>query len=309
MPAGIEADVPIEPPPARSVRKRVGEYLSLVRFSHTVFALPLASLAAVLAWTESPFLWRHLAGFLVCMVAARTAAMAFNRLADSEIDARNERTRDRHLPAGRVSRGEAIGLVAGSGVVFVLGTLLFLPNAWPLILAVPVLAWLLGYSVAKRFTPLCHYWLGLALGLSPVAAWLAITGTLAPAPVWLGLAVALWVGGFDILYACQDEAFDRAEGLRSVPASYGTVAAFRVARVSHLLAVAALVVFGLAAGLGPIYFGGLALIAGLLGYEHRIVSPSDLSRVGVAFFQMNALVSFGVFALGVADLIARSLTA
>ena len=293
-----------------SWRQRLRTYLELVRFSHTVFALPLATLAALVAWQHAPFQWLHLLGFLVCMVAARTAAMAFNRLVDAPLDAANERTAARHLPAGLVSRREVLQLTIASGAAFLIGTLLFWPNVWPLLLGPPTLAWLLGYSLAKRFTPLCHYWLGVALGLSPLATHIAITGHVADlslwAPAWLGLGIAAWVGGFDILYACQDEAFDRASGLRSIPADLGRRRAFWVARVSHALAALAFALFGVAAGFGFVYFAGLVLIAGLLAYEHAIVSPNDLSRVGVAFFTLNAVVSFGLLMLGAIDLALRA---
>ena len=282
---------------------RFAEYLSLVRFSHTVFALPFAALAAVLAWRETAFRWADAAGILVCMVAARTAAMAFNRLVDHKLDAANPRTAGRHLPAGTLSRGEVWALVAGSSLAFVAGTLLFLPNRWPLYLALPVLAWLCGYSLAKRFTSLAHYWLGAALAMSPVAAWLAITGRVDAEPLWLAAAVLCWVGGFDILYACQDEGYDRGAGLHSIPARLGTRGAFAVARVSHALVPAMLVGLGVAAGLGWVYFAGVAAVAGLLLYEHWLVSPDDLSRVNAAFFTVNAVISFGVLGVTVADLL------
>ena len=282
---------------------RLRDYLSLVRFSHTVFALPFATLGAVLAWRSTPFEWPHLVGFLVCMVAARTAAMAFNRLVDQEIDAKNERTATRELPSGKLTPGQVKRLIAVSIAAFVLGTTCFLPNWWPLAAGPLVLAVLLGYSLAKRWTPLCHYWLGFALGLSPVCAYVAITAELAAAPIWLGVAILCWVGGFDILYACQDEAFDREAGLRSIPARFGRRRSFTIARLSHAATIVSLLAFGLSAGFGPIFAIGLALITLALAYEHWIVGPDDLRRVGVAFFQMNALVSFGVLAFGVADVI------
>ena len=290
----------IEPPEASAAT--VGDYLSLVRFSHTLFALPVATVAAIMAWRVAPFRWLHLAAFLVCMVAARTAAMAFNRLADAEVDAANPRTANRELPAGTLSRPQVIGLIAGSILVFVVGTLGFWPNPWPLALSPGVLAILLGYSLAKRFTWLCHHWLGLALGLSPIAAYVAITGTIAPPPVLLGLAILFWVGGFDILYACQDEAFDREIGLHSVPARFGTPAAFAIARTSHVWTVAMLLWMARTDGRSAFFYGGIVLIAATLVVEHLIVSPDDLKRVGVAFFQMNLLVSFGTLVLYALDL-------
>ncbi|HWL75128.1 MAG TPA: UbiA-like polyprenyltransferase, partial [Burkholderiaceae bacterium] len=217
--------------------------LELIRFSHTVFALPFALLAAVMAWVlsaraEPPVAWRwqELVGILWCMVAARSAAMAFNRLADRKIDAENPRTRGRHLPAGIVTVSSVTVFALLCSVLFAAGTLLFLPNWLPLYLAVPVLVFLLAYSYTKRFTVLAHFWLGAALMLAPISAWIAIRGQfvmidlgdLLPA-VLLGGAVLLWVAGFDIIYACQDAAFDREYGLHSLPARVGIAKSLRVA--------------------------------------------------------------------------------
>ena len=283
----------------------VGEILGMIRFSHTLFALPFALLGAALAaW--SPAGWRGRArewfGILLCMVFARSAAMAFNRLVDRRIDARNPRTATRHLPAGRLSVASVAAFTLASGLLFVASTALFWPNRWPLILAVPVLAWLLGYSYAKRFTPWAHAWLGLALALAPVASWIALRGDLAWPPVWLGLAVLTWVAGFDVIYACQDVEFDRAAGLRSIPAWLGVRGALRFAAACHALTVAALAVLGLDYPMGPIYGVGVGLIALLLIYEHALVRPDDLSRVNRAFFQVNVVISLGLLVVGVADL-------
>jgi len=281
--------------------------LGMIRFSHTLFALPFALLGAALAakgpegWRGRPRDWL---GILLCMVLARSAAMAFNRLADRRIDALNPRTATRHLPSGRLSAGMAAGFTAACALGFVGATLLFLPNRWPLILSGPVLAWLLGYSLAKRFTALAHFWLGLALALSPLAAWIALRGDVAWAPAWLGLAVLLWVSGFDILYACQDFDFDRAQGLHSIPARFGVARALRLAMLCHAGMVASLVGLGLAYPLGRIYFGGVAAIAGLLAYEHALVRPGDLTRVNLAFFHVNVAISMGLLAIGLADLLA-----
>jgi 4-hydroxybenzoate polyprenyltransferase len=286
---------------------RLADLLGMIRFSHTLFALPFALLGAALAahdaggWTIRV---TDLAGILVCMVGARSAAMAFNRLADRHIDARNPRTAGRHLPAGLLSVRSVALFTAGSALLFLAGTLLFLPrNPWPLILAGPVLGWLLGYSYAKRFTSLAHFWLGLSLAMAPMAAWIAVRGSLDWPPVWLGLAVLLWVSGFDIIYACQDHAFDRAAGLRSVPARLGVGGALRVAAACHLGMLAALVGLGVAYPLGTIYFAGVAAVALLLAYEHAIVRPDDLTRVNVAFFQVNVAISVGLLAVGLADVL------
>ena len=182
---------------------------------------------------------------------------------------------------------------------------MFLPrNPWPLILSVPVLLWLLGYSYAKRFTSAAHFWLGAALAMAPIAAWIAIRGSIGLPPLILGLGVLFWVSGFDIIYACQDFAFDRAAGLHSVPARLGLRGALRLAAFCHLLMVASLIALGLSyPGLGPIYFTGVALVALLLVYEHALVRPDDLTRVNVAFFQVNIAISLGLLAVSVADLV------
>ena len=284
------------------------DILGMIRFSHTLFALPFALLAAALAawspggWRSS---WRDWVGILACMTAARSAAMAFNRLVDRDFDAANPRTATRHIPSGRLSPRAVALFTAASAAAFIGATLLFLPNRWPLYLSGPVLGWLLGYSYAKRFTPFAHYWLGLALGMAPMAAWIALRGSLDWPPVALGLAVLTWVGGFDVIYACQDVEFDRSQGLRSLPSWLGVRGALRLAAVSHALTVAALLWLGLASPMGRIYFGGVAVVAALLIYEHALVRPDDLTRVNVAFFQVNIAVSLGLLVVGVADLVAR----
>lgn len=277
-------------------------YLSLIRFSHTVFALPFALFSALLAWRETPFRGQDLLGILLCMVFARSAAMAFNRLADRRLDAANPRTAGRHIPAGLLSVPAVACFTLISSAGFVASTLLFLPNRWPIYLAGPVLLFLLGYSYAKRFTVWCHYWLSAALMLSPPAAWIAITGTLDWAPLILAGVVFFWVGGFDILYACQDVDFDRAERLHSVPARWGVPTALRFAMISHLLTIACLFGLWYVAGLGWIFLAGIVAVTGLLFYEHWLVRPDDLSRVNLAFFQVNAVISLGLLAVGAADL-------
>lgn len=295
-------------------------YLELVRFSHTIFALPFAAMAALVAVNREgaggivpaePATWlRPVAGMLLCMVSARTAAMAFNRLADRTIDAANPRTASRHLPRGDISAARVLGLVVISSAVFVAATLLFLPNRLPLLLSLPVLAWLLGYSYAKRFTALAHVWLGVALGLAPVAAWIALRGqTLLrdpadglPAAI-LGLAVTAWVAGFDIIYACQDAAFDAAHGLHSVPARIGVSRALRTAKWLHTVTLALLALVPLVVPeLGWIYLGAWIAIAGLLVWEHSLVRPDDLSRVNQAFFTANAAIGMVLLAAIAADL-------
>ncbi|OYW19109.1 MAG: 4-hydroxybenzoate octaprenyltransferase [Planctomycetales bacterium 12-60-4] len=282
----------------------VRHLLEMIRFSHTVFALPFALLSAAIAWSlpDSRFTWNQLAGILLCMVCARSAAMAFNRIVDRRFDAQNPRTAQRHLPAGLISPTTAIVFTILSGAGFVAGTLLFLPNSWPLILSLPVLAFLLGYSYAKRFTQWCHYWLSAALMLAPLASWIAIRGTIEWPPVLLAAVVFFWVGGFDILYACQDAEFDRTQGLSSIPAKYGIPHALRLAMISHGLTVIGLVGLWWVAALGPVFLCGVIAVAALLAYEHALVRPDDLSRVNLAFFHVNAVISLGLLAVGVADL-------
>ena len=285
--------------------------LELIRFSHTVFALPFALLAAAMAWAANlrsdppvAFRWLDLLGILACMVFARSAAMAFNRLADRRLDALNPRTQMRHLPAGVVSTGSVVLFTALCSLGFVASTLLFLPrNPIPLLASLPVLAFLFGYSFAKRFTVLSHFWLGAALMLAPLAAWVAIRAELAWAPVVLGAAVMLWVAGFDMIYACQDYDFDVKMRLRSLPARFGVAGALRLAAACHFGTVVLLfLVPAVYDGFGSIYLAGVAAIGLLLAYEHWLVRPDDLSRVNQAFFHVNAVVSLGLLAIGVVDL-------
>jgi 4-hydroxybenzoate polyprenyltransferase len=282
---------------------RVRLLLELVRFSHTVFALPFALLSAVLAWQDEPFRWQDLLGILLCMVFARTAAMAFNRLADRHLDAANPRTAGRHLPAGtlQVATVALFTLICCGG--FVASALLFLwrdpPNPWPLYLCGPVLLFVLGYSLTKRFTALAHFWLGAALMLAPVAAWIAVKGLHdMTVPLLLGAAVLFWVAGFDILYACQDAAFDAQHGLHSVPARFGVPASLRVAAACHAVMFGLLVALSFAsAHLGGVFLAGLAAVGVLLVYEHSLVRPDDLSRVNRAFFHVNGVISVGLLVL------------
>jgi 4-hydroxybenzoate polyprenyltransferase len=280
---------------------QVRRFLELIRFSHTVFALPFALLSAVLAWRTVEFRWRDLAGILLCMVFARSASMAFNRIADRRIDAQNPRTARRHLPAGLLSLRAVVLFTIACAAGFIASTAIFLPNRLPLVLSVPVLAFLCGYSYAKRWTPLAHYWLGAALMLSPIAAWIAIAGDVAWPPVLLGLAVFFWVGGFDIIYACQDVDFDRSQRLSSVPARFGVPRALRIAALSHLLTVACLLGLWSTAHLGTLFLVSVIAVALLLAYEHWLVRPDDLTRVNVAFFNVNAIISLGLFVVGLLD--------
>ena len=282
----------------------IRHFLELIRFSHTVFALPFALLSAVLAWSQpgSQFRLRDLLGILICMVAARSAAMAFNRLVDRRIDADNPRTARRHLPAGLLSVRSVVIFTLLMSVLFVASTTIFLPRRLPLLLAVPVLLFLLGYSLSKRFTRFCHYWLSAALMLSPIAAWIAVRDEFALVPSMLGAVIFFWVGGFDILYACQDAESDRQARLNSIPAALGIPAALRMAFISHLLTIVMLLLLWKTAALGPLFLGGIVLIGLLLLYEHWLVRPDDLTRVNIAFFNVNAIISFGILLLGCLDL-------
>ena len=283
---------------------KVRHFLELIRFSHTIFALPFAMLSAVIAWAEpdSVFRWRDLAGILFCMVTARSAAMAFNRLVDRDVDAENPRTAKRHIPAGLLSvRSVAVFTVVMS-LLFVAATCVFLPKRLPLYLSVPVLLFLLGYSLAKRWTSLCHYWLSAALMMSPVAAWIAVRDEFALVPTLLAGVIFFWVGGFDIIYACQDADYDRQKRLHSIPARCGVRNALRIAFVSHVITIGMLLLLWWLASLGLVFLVGIVLISGLLFYQHWLVRPDDLNRVNIAFFNVNAVISFGIFVLGCLDI-------
>lgn len=335
----------------------IRHFLSLIRFSHTLFALPFALLAALMAWRmqaidfdaanaaaggstevvysepiDLSFLgvnilvdnirmdfggprfairWQELVGILLCMVFARSAAMAFNRLVDRKLDALNPRTAGRHIPAGLLSAGQVTFFALACSAGFVASTLLFLPNRLPLYLAVPVLAFLCGYSYAKRFTSLAHFWLGVALAMSPIAAWIAIRGeTVARHPadllpaIVLGAAVAAWVAGFDIIYACQDFAYDREAKLHSIPVRLGVAGALRLAAGCHFVTIALLALLPLIyPPFGGVWWTGVAAVAALLVYEHALVRPDDLARVNTAFFNVNAIISLGLLVVGTVDLV------
>ncbi|HEY2748981.1 MAG TPA: UbiA-like polyprenyltransferase [Polyangia bacterium] len=273
----------------------LGRYARLVALPHTIFALPFALGAAALAWRHGavPFSPARLALIIVAVAAARTAAMGFNRVADRRFDAANPRTANRELPRGAVSLGGAVAVTFAAALVFVAAAALLGPT--PLLLSPIALAILGGYSLAKRFTWATHLWLGVCLGGAPAGAWIAITNGFGWAPLALSLAVAAWVAGFDIIYATQDVAFDRGRGLGSIPARFGVSRALGISRALHVAAVVGLVAFGVLLQLGVIYGAGVAVIAATLAYEQRIVSPTDLSRVDKAFFDLNGYVSL-VFA-------------
>lgn len=275
-------------------------FASLVKFEHTVFALPFAYVGAFLALDRVPsageFLW-----VTVAMVGARSLAMALNRLIDAELDARNPRTAARELPRGALARGEVVAFSLASLAVFLVAVYHLEPivrSLWP----IPVAAFVV-YPYLKRFTWLSHAWLGVVDGLAPVGAWAALTNEL-PWEAWaLGGAVAVWVAGFDVLYALFDLDVDRAQGLHSLPARFGVGVAFAVARASHAVTVVLLAVAGLGLSVGPLYWAGAAAVAALLVYEHLLVSPGDLSRLDAAFFTTNGVISVTLFAFVLADVL------
>jgi 4-hydroxybenzoate polyprenyltransferase len=270
--------------------------LEMIKWEHSIFALPFALTGAVLAANGWPSA-RALVWIVVCMVSARSAAMAFNRLADAKLDAENPRTAMRALPAGQLSQGFVLTFTLVACCVFLLGAGML--NRLTLELAPVALAIVLAYSYMKRITRWSHVVLGLALGIAPSAAWIAVRGSLSPKILVLTAIVILWVGGFDVLYACQDFEHDRRVGLNSVPQAFGLEAAFWIARVMHLGMVVLLFWFAHLFGLGRIALCGMGLVAVLLAYEHSIISPRDLRRMNAAFFTLNGVISV-VFFLAVA---------
>ena len=260
---------------------RLLTYLSFVRFSHSVFALPFALTGGLLAWRAAPFRWSQVLWVLVAMVSARSAAMAFNRLVDARFDGLNPRTAMREIPSGAMSRTEATLFVGVSSVVFVLASTRLSPLCG--MLSPVALAIVFWYSVAKRFTSYTQAFLGLAMAVAPVGGWLAAGGRGGWEPWVLGLAIGLWVGGFDILYACQDLAFDRANGLHSIPVRFGIARSLLISRALHVAAVAAMAALAWLVPLGSLYLAGVAMVAALLIYEQSLVSEHDLSQVKRAF--------------------------
>ena len=276
----------------------------LVKFSHSVFALPFAFVGAALAAVGHAITLRQVVWIVVAMVGARNAAMGFNRLADHGLDARNPRTARRELPAGRLTRAGVWAATLLLAALFVLASFALNPLCGAL--SPVALSVIFGYSYTKRFTWGSHFVLGLALAMAPVGAWVAVRGTFlgpdASVPWLLAASVVLWVAGFDIVYACQDLDFDRAHRLHSIPVRLGTARALVLARVLHGAALAAMAGVGLASSLGGVYWAGLLGIAGLLAWEHRLLRPDDLSRLGVAFFNLNGIVSVAYLAVVLAAL-------
>jgi len=278
----------------------------MIKWEHSIFALPFALTGAVLAADG----WPHavtLFWIVVCMVSLRTAAMSFNRWADAEIDSLNPRTKMRAIPAGLLSKGFVAAFTVISLAVFLLGAAML--NHLTLLLSPIAIAVVLGYSYMKRITRWSHLVLGLALGIAPSAAWVAVRGSLDARVVVLTVAVLLWVAGFDVLYACQDYDHDRANGLNSVPQAFGLRGAFAMARGMHLVMLALLVWLVVLFHLGPIAIAGVALVAALLLYEHSLVSPADISRMNAAFFTLNGIISVVFFVAVAADIAVRNIHA
>jgi 4-hydroxybenzoate polyprenyltransferase len=273
--------------------------LEMIKWEHSIFALPFALTAVLLAANGLPS-WRTLAWILVAMVAARSSAMAFNRWADADLDATNPRTKNRAIPAGLLSREFVLGFTVLSAAVFVLAAAEL--NRLTLTLSPLVLAVLLGYSYMKRFTRWSHLVLGLALGLAPSAAWIAVRGSLDARILVLTAAVTLWAGGFDVLYACQDFEHDRAAGLHSLPQAAGLPAAFWTARAMHLAMLGLLLWLGVLFQFRTLGWLGIGVVGLLLAYEHSLVSPRDLRRLNAAFFTMNGVISMVFLAFVAADL-------
>ena len=273
---------------------KLATYLSFVRFSHSVFALPFALTGALLAWREQPFSWVQVGWIIVCMVAARSAAMGFNRLVDARFDALNPRTAMREIPRGVMRRWEAALFVLVSSMVFVYGASRL--STLCLALSPVALAIVFWYSLAKRFTTYTQLFLGLAMAVAPVGGWIAAGGRGGAEPWLLGLAIGLWVGGFDILYACQDVDFDRGHGLRSIPVRFGVARAILLSRLMHVATVVVMGVLWSVATLPLLYLAGVAIVAVLLAYEQSLVSADDLSQVKKAF-DLNGYVGIVYFAV------------
>ena len=285
--------------------RRLRLTLEMIKFEHSVFALPFALTGALLAWRDSGFQIGHLDErffwIVVAMVAARSAAMTFNRILDADIDARNRRTANRHLPAGLLSARFAWGFTLASTFIFLwaarqLGSLCFL-------LAPVALAIVFFYSFSKRFTMLSHLILGFCLGIAPAAAWIAMRDSLDARILWLTAAVMFWTAGFDVIYACQDFEFDRTEGLFSIPRRFGLGGALMIARFLHLAMIGCLLALVFTFHLGALSMLGVAAVVGLLIYEHGMVKPHDFSRVNAAFFTVNGYVSLLFFVFWAADIL------
>jgi len=305
-PAAVSSAVPVPEGQILRGQSLLVRYANFVKLPHTLFALPFALLGVLAAAQAAPVTWRIVGLVIVAFSAARWVAMGFNRVADRDFDALNPRNRHRELPRGTLSVGQAWASIVVAAVLFVAASWTINPLCgW---LSPVALAWVMTYSVMKRFTYWPHFWLGASLAIAPVGGYLAVTGRWSE-PWWLllviTLGVATWVAGFDIFYALPDEQFDRRTGLRSAVVRLGVPRAILLAKSLHAITVPALALFGWATGFGAVYFAGLAVAAGMLVYEHRLVRADDLSRLDEAFFTMNAVMSVTVFAFALLDWIVR----
>ncbi|OFX83277.1 MAG: 4-hydroxybenzoate octaprenyltransferase [Bacteroidetes bacterium GWF2_33_16] len=283
----------------KKTKKKVTNYLSLVKFSHTIFAMPFAFIGYFLAihQTNASFDWKLLIYVVLCMVLARNAAMAFNRFIDREIDIKNPRTAIREIPAGIIKAKSALTFVIINSILFIVTT--YFINELTFKLSPIALLVILGYSITKKFTALCHLVLGLGLSLAPIGAYLAVTGEFAVLPVLYSFVVLLWVSGFDIIYALQDLDFDKEEELKSLPVFFGKKGALQASTILHILSAAITIFAGYYAHFGLLYWIGSAFFIGLLFYQHTLVKPTDLSKVNVAFFTTNGIASviFAIFTI------------
>lgn len=286
----------------RGVFRSIAITLEMIKFQHTVFALPFAFLGAFTAANGIPAL-PVIGWILVAMVGARSAAMAFNRLVDVRIDAANPRTKSRALPAGLVSTAFVVAFTIGAAALFVFAA--WRLNRLAFVLSPVALAIVFGYSFTKRFTPLAHVFLGLSLAIAPVGAAIAVAGRFVPSTLILAAAVLLWTAGFDILYSLQDLGFDREKGLFSIPAALGPARALLVARIFHAITILLFVAFGVVGGFGWIYFVGTAAATSLVVWQHSIISPTDISRIDAAFFTANGVLSIVLFVCGAVDILVR----
>jgi 4-hydroxybenzoate polyprenyltransferase len=281
------------------VAKTVAKYLSLIKFSHTIFALPFALIGFFIGINQddNSFSWKIFILVILCMVFARSAAMAFNRFLDRDIDEKNDRTKVREIPAGQISPKAALFFVIFNCVLFVIST--YFINKMCLYLSPIALLVVLGYSYTKRFTFLCHIILGIGLALAPIGAFIAVTGEFALLPLLFSFAVLFWVSGFDIIYALQDEKFDRVNKLNSIPVKFGRIGAMRFSEVLHFICFGFLLWAGFIWHFGVLYFVGLLAFTSLLIYQHYIISPKDLSRVNLSFFTANGIgsVVFAIFVI------------
>ena len=274
-------------------KQKLIDYAKMIKFSHTIFALPFALSAMVMAWETHPVKFWDLFWILLAMVGARSAAMGFNRIVDADIDAENKRTAVREIPAGILSQKESIVFVVISSAIFIFSAAML--SRLCLVLSFPVLFFLLFYSYTKRFTKYCHLYLGFAISLAPVGAWVAVTGGLAWPVLFLSLALLTYIAGFDILYACQDIDFDREQGLYSLPSKIGAKKAMQVSTLLHCMTLVFFIAMHIGFGMHPVFLGFIAVIGLLLVIEHRLVTPDDLTHINIAFFHINSIISVLVF--------------